>query len=54
MNWYKTLDINTRINAKDSFELLTGVKFEELAFILSFRERIEIMENKLRMEGFDI
>ena len=54
MNWYMTLDIHTRINAKVCFELLTGTKFEDLAFMFSFRERMDIMENKLRMEGFNI
>ena len=54
MEWYTSLDINTRINAKVCFELVTGTKFEDLAFLLSFRERIEIMYNKLKMEGFDI
>ena len=54
MNWYKTLNIHMRINAKSCFELLTGVKFEDLAFMFSLKERMDIMENKLKMEGFDI
>jgi hypothetical protein len=54
MNWYKTLDIHGRINAKECFELLTGVKFEELSSMFTFQERMNIMENKLKMEGFVI
>lgn len=54
MDWYKTLDIHTRINAKVCFELLTGIKFEDLSFMFTFRERMDIMEKKLRMEGFSI
>ena len=54
MEWYKTLDINARINAKVCFELLCGAKFEDLSFLFFFRERIELMYEKLKMEGFDI
>lgn len=54
MDWYKTLGIHARINAKVCFELLTGIKFEDLVFMFSFRERMDIMQNKLKMEGFDI
>lgn len=54
MEWYKTLDIHTRINSKVCFELLTGSKFEDLSFLFSLRERIDIMYNKLKMEGFDV
>jgi len=54
MEWYKKLDIHTKINAKVCFELLTGSKFEDLSFLLSFRERIDIMYNKLKKEGFAV
>lgn len=51
MKWYKTLDIDTKINMKGCFELLCGVKWESLSFMFSMRERIEIMFNKLKIEG---
>lgn len=52
MNWYKSLDIHTRINAKaEAFELLCGFEFEKLACLFSLKERIEIMYNKLVLEG---
>lgn len=54
MNWYKTLDIHARINAKVCFELITGIKFEHLATLFTFKERMDILEFKLRSEGFDI
>ena len=54
MEWYKTLDINAKINAKSCFELLCGVKWEQLSFMFSMQDRIEIMYNKLKMEGFNI
>ena len=52
MDWYKSLTVHQRINAKECFEILCGVKWESLSFMLSMRERIEIMYNKLRLEGF--
>lgn len=54
MDWYLSLSINQKINAKECFVLLTGVKFDDLSFIFSFGERINIMYNKLKMEGFDV
>lgn len=54
MNWYLTLDINKKINAKECFGLLCGIKFEQLASLFTFRERIEIMYQKLKLEGFNV
>ena len=50
MEWYKSLDINSRINAKSSFELVTGLKFEDLSFLFSFKERVDMMYNTLSHE----
>lgn len=52
MNWYKTLDIHKKINAKECFVLLCGVDFSKIGVILSLRERINLMEEKLKIEGF--
>lgn len=54
MEWYKRLTINQRINAKECFELLCGVGFQEIGSILSLRERIDLMFEKLKIEGFDV
>jgi hypothetical protein len=52
MNWYLSLDINRKIQAKGYvFELATGIGFQELSFLFSFKERIEILQNKLKIEG---
>lgn len=51
LKWYKTLTLNQRINLKDSFEMLCGVGFQELNFMLSLRERITLMYSKLIREG---
>jgi hypothetical protein len=54
MKWYKSLNIHAKINAKNCFQLLTGTKFGDLSFLFSFEERINIMYNKLKIEGFEI
>ena len=51
MEWYKTLDIHTRINMKEYFYLACGIKFEYLSFLLSFRDRINILYENLLYEG---
>lgn len=54
MEWYKTLDINQRINLKDVFHLICGLRWEDVGRLISMRDRIDIVYNKLKMEGFDI
>ena len=54
MNWYKKLDIHTKINAKECFKLLCGADFSALSCLFSYKERIEIMYDKLKLEGFDV
>ena len=51
MEWYKTLDIHTRINMKEYFYLACGIKFEYLSFLLSFRDRMNILYESLLYEG---
>ena len=54
MKWYKTLNVHQRINAKDCFILLCGVDFQAINCILSLRDRINLLEEKLKLEGFYI
>ena len=51
MEWYLTLSIHERINAKSVFVLLIGVEFGQLSFLLSFREQMDVMYDKLKIEG---
>jgi hypothetical protein len=51
MNWYKTLDINQKINLKSITELIVGISWIDLTKLFSFREIIEILEQKLKIEG---
>lgn len=54
MNWYKTLSIHQKINAKNCFELVTGIEFGALSFLFSYKERIDMLYNKLLIEGFNV
>lgn len=54
MEWYKTLNVHQRINAKDCFKLLTGIDFSELSFLFSLDEKIQILYDKLKIEEFDV
>jgi hypothetical protein len=54
MNWYKKLNIFQKIIFKEMFVDLIGIKFSDMSFMFSFKEKIEIGYNKLKIEGFDI
>lgn len=51
VEWFKSLNVNTRINMKEIFILLTGMNFSDLNFLFSYKEKIDIMYNKLILEG---
>lgn len=51
MDWYKNLDINTRIELKSMFPQICGVGWSEISFILSLRDRIIVLHDKLRLQG---
>jgi hypothetical protein len=54
MHWYKTLDINKRINLKELCPTICGVDFQEIGCMFTLDERIGILYHKLQLEGFDI
>lgn len=51
MNWYKSLSVQQRINLKECCVLIVGASWEQLGLFFNMRERIEILETKLKMEG---
>lgn len=51
MNWYSTLTIHQKINAKECFVLLMGLDFQKIGCLFSFKERLNQMEEKLKIEG---
>lgn len=52
--WYKKLSLHTRINAKECFKLLCGAEFSAINNILGPRLTIDVLYNKLKMEGFEV
>lgn len=51
MNWYNTLDINRKITLKEMSILIIGISFADLSFLFNYKERIEIIHDKLIFEG---
>lgn len=54
IDWYKTLDLHQKVNLKSIFNLLCGLSWSDISCLFSMREKIDIVYNKLKMEGFDI
>ncbi len=54
MEWYKTLTIEQRINLKELCESICGITFVMLVRLFGLRDAIEIIYNKLKLEGFNI
>lgn len=54
MKWYKTLSILQRINLKDMYAGITGISFTDAGMLFNFQERIELVYQKLQLEGFAI
>lgn len=54
MEWYKSLTIEQKINLKDCCALITGMTWEELSILFSFREKIRLIHKKLQLEEFEV
>jgi hypothetical protein len=54
MSWYNSLTINQKINVKEHFLLLCGISWDLMADMFSFKERIKLFYDKLKIEGFDV
>jgi len=52
VNWYKSLSFNQKMALKELSPLICGMKWEDFNILFSPRERIEILHNKLILEGF--
>ena len=52
--WYKSLTIEQKINLKDCAKLIVGMTWEDMGKLFSFTERINILHNKLQLEGFTV
>ena len=54
MDWYKTLDINQKINLKECSKMICGMTYNQLRLLFSMPEIIELLHNKLKVEGFEV
>jgi hypothetical protein len=54
VSWYKSLSLNQKMALKEVSALICGMKWEEFNILFSPRERLEILHNKLMLEGFDV
>lgn len=54
VSWYKSLSLNQKMALKEVSALICGMKWEDFNILFSPRERLEILHNKLMLEGFDV
>ena len=54
IKWYSTLDINKRIAHKELAILICGMSWNNMNLLFSLDEKIELVYNKLLIEGFNI
>jgi len=51
IEWYKSLSLNQKFGLKECAVLICGMKWEHFSIIFSPRERINILYDKLKLEG---
>lgn len=54
VSWYKSLSLNQKMALKEVSVLICGMKWEDFNLLFTPRERLEILHNKLMLEGFDV
>jgi hypothetical protein len=54
INWYKSLSLNKKMALKEVSVLICGMKWEDFNILFSPRERLELLHDKLILEGFDV
>jgi len=54
LEWYKKLTIDQKIGLKECAYLLTGMKWEDYTLLFTPRQRVELLYDKLKLEGFDV
>jgi hypothetical protein len=51
LDWFRSLSIHKRITIKEIAILLFGVSWSDLAKILTYSERVEMVYRKMKCEG---
>ena len=54
MKWYLSLSIHQRINLKALISEIFKVEFSALVSILGFKETMDVIYQKFKLEGLDI
>lgn len=54
MEWYKTLTREQKANIREVFALATGIALNDALRLFKFRECMDLLYGKLKMEGFEI
>jgi hypothetical protein len=54
MNWYRTLDLHQRINLKELSETICGVRFESMVMLFGLKDSLDLLHEKLKIEGFQV
>lgn len=54
MNWYRNLTIEQRISLKELSADICGIEYKWLIRLFGMRQTIELLHNKLKLEGFDV
>jgi hypothetical protein len=54
LSWYKSLTLHQRLALKELSVSICGMKWEDFTILFSPRERIDILYQKLKMEGFSV
>ena len=52
LKWYKSLSANQKIELKECADAICGIKWQEFTLLFTPRQRIEILHQKLKIEGF--
>ena len=54
MKWYKTLERKQKAHIRECFEIACGMPLNSALRLFTFSKCMDILENKLRLEGFQI
>jgi hypothetical protein len=54
LEWYKSLSLSQKLGLKEYSRLICGIKWEDFTILFSPRQRIEMIHQKLKMEGFGV
>jgi len=54
LEWYKSLSFNQRMGLKECAHLITGIRWEQFMILFSPRERLGLLYDKMKNEGFII